>query len=207
MSEHRFYRSFGKRLLDLAVVLLLLFPLLLVGAFIAVTLKIINGSPVLFVQARPGLNGRLFPIYKFRTMTNKRDRQGVLLPDSQRLTPIGRFLRATSLDELPQFYNVLKGDMSLIGPRPLLPEYVGRYTAEQKRRHEVKPGLSGWAQVHGRERLSRHKKCEYDVWYVQHVSPWLDMKICWLTLVGLLPMWKRQRPASVHKPEHKKGEL
>ena len=144
------------------------------------------GSPVLFKQVRPGLRGRPFMMYKFRTMTDERDIQGRLLPDEQRLTKLGRFLRSTSLDELPELFNVLKGDMSLVGPRPLLMEYLPLYTPEQARRHEVRPGITGWAQVNGRNAISWEEKFRYDVWYVDNWSFWLDIKILWMTIVSVL---------------------
>jgi lipopolysaccharide/colanic/teichoic acid biosynthesis glycosyltransferase len=171
-----------KRGLDIVVAgtaLVVLSPLMGVIAFL-VWRKL--GTPVLFRQTRPGIRGKPFVMYKFRTMTDARDAQGNLLPDHQRLTPFGRWLRATSLDELPELMNVLKGDMSLVGPRPLLMEYLERYTAEQARRHEVKPGITGWAQIHGRNALSWEEKFRLDVWYVDHWSVWLDLKILWRTL-------------------------
>lgn len=146
----------------------------------------LSGAPVLFRQQRPGRHGRPFVIYKFRTMRELRDTEGRLLPDAQRLTHLGRFLRATSLDELPELFNVLKGEMSLVGPRPLLMEYLERYTPEQARRHEVKPGITGWAQVHGRNAITWEEKFKLDVWYVDHHSLGLDLKILWLTLVKVL---------------------
>jgi len=142
-----------------------------------------HGSPILFRQNRPGLRGKPFAILKFRTMTNARDAQGNLLPDAQRLTLLGRDLRSTSLDELPELLNVLRGDMSLVGPRPLLMEYLPRYTPEQARRHEVKPGITGWAQVNGRNAISWEEKFKLDVWYVDHCSLWLDLKILALTVI------------------------
>jgi lipopolysaccharide/colanic/teichoic acid biosynthesis glycosyltransferase len=145
------------------------------------------GSPVLFTQDRPGLKGRPFRIYKFRTMTDERDPDGKLLPDADRLVPFGRFLRSTSLDELPALINVLRGDMSLVGPRPLLMEYLDRYSSEQARRHNVRPGITGWAQVNGRNALSWEEKFTLDVWYVDNWSLWLDVKILFLTL------WKTVR--------------
>jgi sugar transferase EpsL len=141
------------------------------------------GSPVFFQQRRPGLGGRPFPIYKFRTMNQARDAQGSLLPDAQRLARFGRFLRSTSLDKLPELFNVLRGDMSLVGPRPLLMEYLPRYTLEQARRHEVKPGITGWAQVNGRNAISWEQKFKLDVWYVDNCSLWLDLKILALTVI------------------------
>lgn len=144
------------------------------------------GSPVLFSQARPGLHGEPFTMVKFRTMTDERGPDGVLLPDAQRLTPFGRFLRASSLDELPELWNVLRGDMSLVGPRPLLMEYLPLYTAEQARRHEMRPGITGWAQVNGRNAISWEDKFKLDIWYVDNRSLWLDIKILWLTVKKVL---------------------
>lgn len=140
------------------------------------------GSPVLFTQVRPGLHGKPFRMVKFRTMTDARDDSGALLPDAQRLTPFGRFLRASSLDELPELWNVLRGEMSLVGPRPLLMEYLPLYSSEQARRHEVRPGITGWAQVNGRNAISWADKFALDVWYVDHRSLWLDVRILWLTV-------------------------
>lgn len=172
----------GKRLLDLAVALplaLLTLPLLVLGAALAAWQ---NGGPWLFRQARPGLGGQLFTLYKLQTMTATRDSAtGQLLPDAQRLPGVGRWLRATSLDELPQLWNIVRGDMSLVGPRPLLPEYLPLYSPEQARRHLVRPGLTGWAQVNGRNAISWPEKFAFDVWYVDHQSFWLDMRILWRT--------------------------
>lgn len=179
-------RFFFKRLMDFfgALVGIVLFAplMLLIGFFIRLKM----GAPVLFRQFRPGLHGRPFVIYKFRTMKEERDSRGNLLPDELRLTRLGRFLRSTSLDELPELFNVLKGDMSLVGPRPLLMEYLERYTPEQARRHEVKPGITGWAQVNGRNAITWEEKFKLDVWYVDNWSLWLDVKIMWLTLVKVL---------------------
>ena len=158
-------------------------PLLLV---LAILVRLLLGSPVLFRQTRPGLGGRPFRLIKFRTMTDGTDADGVLLPDSERLTAFGRMLRATSLDELPELWNVLKGDMSLVGPRPLLMEYLDLYTAEQARRHEVRPGITGWAQVNGRNALSWEDKFALDIWYVDNQSLWLDVKILFKTLVSVV---------------------
>ncbi|MDG0026255.1 sugar transferase [Trinickia sp. Y13] len=144
------------------------------------------GKPAFFRQIRPGLNARPFTMLKFRTMTDARDSGGQLLPDAQRLTPFGRFLRSTSLDELPELWNVLKGDMSLVGPRPLLMEYLPLYTPQQARRHDVRPGVTGWAQVNGRNALSWEEKFALDVWYVDHRTLWLDLRILWLTLRKVL---------------------
>lgn len=144
------------------------------------------GRPVFFHQVRPGLNGKPFRMVKFRTMADKRDSSGELLPDEARMTPFGKFLRASSLDELPELWNVLKGDMSLVGPRPLLMEYLPLYTPEQARRHEVRPGMTGWAQVNGRNALRWEEKFKLDVWYVDHPSFGLDMKILWMTISSVL---------------------
>jgi sugar transferase EpsL len=176
-----------KRLFDylLTVPGIVVISPVIVVTTILVRLKI--GTPVLFSQARPGLHGKAFRIYKFRTMTDAKDADGNLLPDADRLVPFGRFLRSTSLDELPELINVLKGEMSLVGPRPLLMEYLDRYTPEQARRHEVRPGITGWAQVNGRNTLSWEDKFKMDVWYVDNQSLWLDIKILFLTL------WKTVR--------------
>ncbi len=144
------------------------------------------GSPVLFTQVRPGLHGKPFRIFKFRTMTDARDARGALLPDAQRITPFGRFLRASSLDELPELWNVLWGEMSLVGPRPLLMEYLPLYSPEQARRHEVRPGITGWAQVNGRNAISWTNKFALDVWYVDHRCLWLDVRILWMTVRKVL---------------------
>ncbi len=153
---------------------------------LALFVRTLIGAPVFFTQVRPGLNGRAFKMIKFRTMTNDRDSTGALLPDSVRLTPFGRFLRSTSLDELPEIWNVLKGDMSLVGPRPLLMEYLPLYSPEQTRRHEVRPGITGWAQINGRNALSWEEKFQLDVWYVDNQSFWLDLKILFLTVKKVL---------------------
>lgn len=175
------YATGLKRLFDLLVTLPALFLLAPLMGLLALLVRFKLGAPVLFRQQRPGLHGRPFTLYKFRTMTDARDAEGALLPDAERLTSFGRFLRSTSLDELPELFNVLKGEMSLVGPRPLLMEYLPRYTPEQRRRHEVKPGLTGWAQVNGRNALSWEEKFALDVWYVEHCSFWLDLKILVLT--------------------------
>ena len=175
-----------KRLFDLLIsllVLLLLFPLL---GLLALLVRLKLGSPVLFRQQRPGLHGKPFTLIKFRTMTDKRDAQGNLLPDAERLTKFGKFLRASSLDELPELWNVLKGEMSLVGPRPLLMQYLPLYTPEQARRHEVRPGITGWAQVNGRNALSWEEKFALDVWYVDNRTLWLDLKIIWLTILKIV---------------------
>lgn len=172
----------AKRIFDLLAATILLVIFAPVMAAVAVCVRLALGSPVLFRQSRPGLNGRAFVLLKFRSMRNAFDADGRLLPDGERLTAFGRLLRRTSLDELPELLNVLKGEMSLVGPRPLLMEYLPLYTAEQARRHEVKPGLTGWAQVNGRNAISWEQKFRLDVWYVDHASLWLDLRILWLTL-------------------------
>jgi len=176
-SPSDWYRSWGKRLLDVVLagpLLLLTLPLLL-SAALALTLA--NGGQIIFRQLRPGLNRTLFTLYKLQTMTNACDAQGRLLPDAERLSRLGRWFRATSLDELPQLWNVLCGDLSLVGPRPLLPQYLPLYSLTQARRHEVRPGITGWAQVNGRNAISWQQKFIYDVWYVDHVSLGLDLRI------------------------------
>ena len=177
-----FYRRYAKRMFDVTIALMVLVlasPILLVTAAL-VRLRL--GSPILFTQQRPGHHGRPFTLIKFRTMTDQRDAHGQLLPDADRLPRFGRFLRATSLDELPELWNVLKGEMSLVGPRPLLMEYIPRYTPAQMRRHEARPGITGWAQVNGRNALSWEEKFAFDVWYVDNHNLWLDLKIIWMTL-------------------------
>ena len=162
---------------------LVISPLFLI---VTVSLFIANKGEVFFVQQRPGKNTRIFKVIKFKTMTDERDANGNLLPDAQRLTRIGKFVRSASLDEIPQLLNVLKGDMSLVGPRPLLVEYLPLYSPEQARRHEVRPGITGWAQVNGRNALSWQQKFEYDVWYVDHISLTLDAKILLLTIINVI---------------------
>ncbi|MED5239468.1 MAG: sugar transferase [Pseudomonadota bacterium] len=171
-----------KRLLDIAGSLAGLIVLAPVIAVLAVLIRRKHGSPVCFRQVRPGKEGKPFEMIKFRTMTDERGEDGELLPDSERLTAFGQFLRSTSLDELPELWNVLKGDMSLVGPRPLLMEYLPLYSERQARRHEVRPGITGWAQVNGRNALSWEEKFELDVWYVENRTLWLDMKILFLTI-------------------------
>ena len=170
-----------KRLFDLFLASLLLLLLLVPALVLALLIRIKLGSPVFFCQVRPGLNGRAFTMVKFRTMTDQCDHNGILMPDALRLTPFGFFLRATSLDELPELWNVIKGDMSLVGPRPLLMEYLPLYTPEQARRHEVRPGVTGWAQVNGRNAIGWPEKFKLDVWYVDNRSMWLDVRILFLT--------------------------
>ncbi|WP_206486232.1 sugar transferase [Thalassotalea sp. G2M2-11] len=171
-----------KRLFDIIVSLSALFILAVPMLVIALLVLIKLGTPVIFSQQRPGKNGKLFALYKFRSMRDTKDKQGKLLPDSERLSPFGLTLRATSLDELPSLWCVLKGDMSLVGPRPLLAEYLPLYSKEQARRHDIKPGLTGWAQVNGRNAISWQQKFELDTWYVDNHSLWLDIKIILLTV-------------------------
>ncbi len=175
-------QAYLKRVFDVVVSATALVVLAPVMGLIALAVWRTMGRPVLFRQVRPGLHGKPFVMYKFRTMRDLRDAEGNLLPDEARLTPFGRWLRATSLDELPELVNVLRGEMSLVGPRPLLMEYLDRYTPEQARRHEVKPGITGWAQIHGRNNLSWDERFKLDVWYVDNWSLWLDLKILWRTL-------------------------
>ena len=181
------YKLFFKRLFDLLIALV---TLLLIGWFIllvAIFLHFANkGAGVFFLQERPGKDAKIFKVIKFKTMTDERDENGELLPDKQRLTKIGRVVRSLSVDELPQLINVFKGDMSLIGPRPLLVQYLPLYDEEQKRRHEVRPGITGWAQVHGRNHCKLSEKFKLDVWYVDHCTLWTDIKIIWITVVNVL---------------------
>lgn len=177
------YKFILKRIIDFIIVfcvLLIIWPILLL---ITIWLHFANrGSGAFFTQERPGKDGKIFKVIKFKTMTDERDANGNLLPDAERLTRVGSFVRSTSIDELPQLINVLKGDMALIGPRPLLPQYLPLYSKEQARRHEVRPGITGWAQVNGRNAISWTKKFELDVWYVDHCSFWLDVRILFLTI-------------------------
>ncbi|MDO7283906.1 sugar transferase [Shouchella clausii] len=174
-----------KRLIDIILALIILIvtsPIILITSIL---IKINMGSPVFFKQKRPGLNSEIFTIYKFKTMTEKRDEMGVLLPDEKRLTKLGRVLRKLSVDELPQLINVIRGDLSLVGPRPLLVEYLELYSPKQARRHNVKPGITGWAQVNGRNGISWEEKLDLDVWYVDNQSLWLDFKILALTIIKI----------------------
>ncbi|MBQ8127237.1 MAG: sugar transferase [Prevotella sp.] len=186
-EKRGFYRNYAKRGLDVVLsfaALLVLCPILLVGYIL---LRIANGKAgAFFLQERPGKNGRIFRIVKFKTMNDRRDADGKLLPDAERLTRIGRIVRSTSIDELPQLWNVLRGDMSLIGPRPLLPQYLPLYNKEQSRRHEVRPGITGWAQCHGRNAISWTEKFRLDVWYVDHLSLWVDLQVILLTVKKVL---------------------
>ena len=181
------YRNFFKRLIDALISALALVIVLIPLIILALLLLLFNkGAGAFFTQVRVGRNAELFKIVKFKTMTDERDSDGKLLPDEKRMTPIGRFVRSTSLDELPQLLNVLKGDMSLIGPRPLLEKYLPLYSIEQFRRHDVRPGITGWAQVNGRNNISWTKKFELDVWYVENTTFLLDLEILWLTLMKVI---------------------
>ena len=187
-------KRFQKRIFDLLLglsIFILLSPMMLI---ISISIRMVNGKGIFFKQPRPGLDGKAFTIYKFRTMKNSLDENGVFLPDSDRLTPFGKFLRSTSLDELPELINVIKGDMSLVGPRPLLMQYLERYTPVQARRHEVKPGITGWAQVNGRNAITWEEKFAFDVWYVDHHCLSLDLKIIFMTI------WKIVRREGINQP-------
>jgi lipopolysaccharide/colanic/teichoic acid biosynthesis glycosyltransferase len=190
----------SKRIFDVIIAalgILIASPILLVTAGLV---AIFHGRPILFRQQRPGYKGKLFTIKKFRTMNNARDKAGNLLPDAERLTPLGRFLRLSSIDELPELFNILQGEMSLVGPRPLLTQYLERYSPEQARRHDVMPGLTGWAQINGRNALTWDEKFKLDVWYVDHWSFWLDVKIL------LLTFWKVFKREGISQPGHATAE-
>lgn len=176
------YSRWGKRALDLCIAIPAIVILLPLFAAVAIVLRVALGPPTLFSQQRAGLHGRAFNLLKFRTMTDARDEKGELLPDERRLTRLTRFVRSISLDELPELINVLKGEMSVVGPRPLLLQYLPRYTPEQMRRHEVRPGITGWAQINGRNAITWEQKFAHDVWYVDNISSWLDLKILTLTI-------------------------
>lgn len=182
----RFYQRSGKRLLDLLIVTVAVPVWLPLMLLIATVVWVRLGRPIIFRQPRPGRHGQLFTLYKFRSMTSARSAGGQLLPDQDRLTRFGRFLRSTSLDELPELWNVLRGEMSLVGPRPLLQKYLELYTPEQSRRHEVRPGITGWAQVNGRNAVDWNRKFEFDVWYVDHCNPWLDLRILCRTVFSVV---------------------
>lgn len=181
------YKHFFKRVIDFTVALialLVIWPILLV---VTIWLHFANkGAGAFFFQERPGVHGKIFKVIKYKTMTDERDAEGNLLPDADRLTKVGRFVRSTSIDELPQLINVLKGDMSLIGPRPLLPQYLPLYSKEQARRHEVRPGITGWAQCHGRNAISWTERFKLDVWYVDHCTLWTDIKVIFITIQKVL---------------------
>ena len=180
------YRNFGKRLLDISIATLALVALLPILGLVALLVWVTMGKPIIFCQRRPGLHGKPFTIYKFRTMTETRSKNGKLLPSAERLTTFGKFLRASSLDELPELWNIIKGDMSLVGPRPLLMEYLNLYTPEQASRHLIRPGLTGWAQINGRNALTWEEKFNLDQWYVKNYDLKLDFKIIAITFLKLL---------------------
>jgi len=181
------YKRFFKRFFDFWISLIALICISPILLIVTIWLFFANkGAGAFFIQERPGKDGKIFKVIKFKTMTDERDAEGNLLPDEQRLTKVGKFVRSTSIDELPQLINVLKGDMALIGPRPLLPQYLPLYSPEQARRHEVRPGISGWAQCHGRNAISWTEKFKLDVWYVDHVSLMTDLKVIWITIMKVI---------------------
>lgn len=181
------YKHFFKRFFDFWIALIALICISPILIVVTIWLHFANkGAGAFFTQERPGKDAKIFKVVKFKTMTDERDENGELLPDEDRLTKVGKFVRSTSIDELPQLYNVLKGDMALIGPRPLLVQYLPLYSAEQARRHEVRPGISGWAQCHGRNNISWTEKFKLDVWYVDHVSLMTDLKVIWITVMKVL---------------------
>ncbi|HEX5732554.1 MAG TPA: sugar transferase [Blastocatellia bacterium] len=195
------YRKFGKRVLDFSAALAALILLLPLISVLALLVRLRLGSPIFFSQRRPGLDGRPFVLHKFRTMTDARDAAGHLLPDARRLTGFGSFLRSTSLDELPELFNVLKGEMSLVGPRPLLMQYLERYTSEQSRRHEARPGITGWAQVNGRNAITWERKFDLDLWYIDNQSLWVDLKIIFLTIWRIINRSGISQPGQVTMEE------
>ncbi len=181
------YKYFFKRVFDAIISLVAIICLSPIFIIVTIWLHFANkGAGAFFTQERPGYHGKPFKVIKYKSMTDERDENGELLPDAQRLTKVGRFVRSTSLDELPQLFNILKGDMALIGPRPLLMQYLPLYSAEQARRHDVRPGITGWAQVHGRNHCKLSEKFKLDVWYVDHCSLWTDIKIIWMTVMNVL---------------------
>lgn len=197
------YRHIGKRIVDLVlsiILLLLSFPILLVCSILV---RLTMGSPVFFIQKRPGRNEKIFALIKLRTMQNFKDEKGFLLPDKDRLTRLGRFLRSTSIDELPELWNVVIGEMSLVGPRPLLPQYLTRYSEKQSRRHEVRPGLTGLAQINGRNNLDWNRKFEFDIHYVDNVSFFLDIKILLITFLRIIQRKNISKLGSATSPEFK----
>lgn len=181
------YKHFFKRFFDFGISLIVLICISPILLIVTIWLHFANkGAGAFFFQERPGKESKIFKVIKFKTMTDERDADGNLLPDAQRLTKVGKFVRSTSIDELPQLLNVLKGDMALIGPRPLLVKYLPLYSAEQMRRHEVRPGISGWAQCHGRNAISWTEKFKLDVWYVDHCTLWTDLKVIWITIMKVI---------------------
>ena len=196
------YKKYFKRFFDFVMTLVLILCLSPIILVVMVLLHFANkGAGIFFYQERPGLKGKIFKIIKFKSMTDERDDDGNMLPPEQRITKIGSLIRKTSLDELPQLFNVLKGDMSLIGPRPLMPHYLQLYSKEQMRRHDVRPGITGWAQVNGRNSITWTKKFELDVWYVDHVSFLLDLRIFWLTIKKILGR------KDINSPDEKVGSV
>jgi lipopolysaccharide/colanic/teichoic acid biosynthesis glycosyltransferase len=183
---NKFYKRFGKRTIDLILSLALILLSLPITFMCILLIRINLGKPVFFVQKRPGHNEKIFSLIKLRTMQDFKDKSGNLLPDNERMTNLGRFLRSTSIDELPEFWNVLKGEMSLVGPRPLLPQYLSRYSEKQSKRHLVRPGLTGLAQINGRNNLDWNKKFELDIYYVENLSFFLDLKIIFITVIRIL---------------------
>jgi undecaprenyl phosphate N,N'-diacetylbacillosamine 1-phosphate transferase len=183
---HKFYKRFGKRTIDLILSLALILLSLPITLICILLIRINLGKPVFFVQKRPGHNEKIFSLIKLRTMQDFKDKSGNLLPDNERMTNLGRFLRSTSIDELPEFWNVLKGEMSLVGPRPLLPQYLSRYSEKQSKRHLVRPGLTGLAQINGRNNLDWNKKFELDIYYVENLSFFLDLKIIFITVIRIV---------------------
>lgn len=204
------YKNFFKRCLDIAFSLLFLLALGWVIAALAVVVRVKLGTPVIFKQDRPGKDGKVFTLYKFRSMSDACDENGELLPDAKRLTKFGRLLRESSLDELPEVWNILKGDMSLVGPRPLAVQYLPYYTAEERKRHDVRPGLTGWAQVNGRNALSWERKFSYDLEYIKNISLLFDIKIIFLTVKKVLVRegigQAEEAPTSLHIERQKKEE-
>ncbi len=194
-----------KRVLDFTLAILTLIVLSPILIFIAALIRLGMGKPIFFSQVRPGFQGRPFKIYKFKTMTTERDGQRNPLRDAERLTPLGVLLRRMSLDELPEIINVIKGDMSIVGPRPLLVQYLDRYTPEQARRHEVKPGITGWAQVNGRNAITWEEKFKYDVWYVDNLNLWLDIKIIFMTIINVIKGEGVNQPGHATMEEFKGG--
>ncbi len=190
----------SKRILDILVSIILVIILSPVLLIVSILVLIFHGAPVLFGQRRPGYKGKPFKIFKFRSMTEAREMDGKFLPDEKRITVFGKFLRASSLDELPELFNVMRGEMSLVGPRPLLMQYLDRYSSEQSRRHDVLPGITGWAQVNGRNALDWEDKFKLDVWYVDHWNFWLDIKILWMTV------WKVFKHEGISQPGHATAE-
>lgn len=200
-SNDTFALSIIKRGFDLVLSLFAIIVLLPIFLLLALIIFLFLGSPILFRQVRPGYKGRLFTLYKFRSMNDNKDPLGNLLPDEQRLTALGRFLRSSSFDELPELFNVIKGEMSLVGPRPLLVSYLPLYNDEQARRHDMRPGIAGWAQVNGRNAITWEEKFTLDVWYVDHWSIWLDIKILGMTI------WKVIKREGINQPGHATSEL